>query len=73
MLFASKPKFFAGIALAILLMSSYIIRLETTESSSITTQPLLAILIFHSPLVLALYAIIILYLIITGIKKIELQ
>ncbi len=69
----SKPKFIIGIFALILIILSYFIKINSESGSNYQTQDtLLGILIFHNPLVLFAYIIISFFLIISGIKKIEL-
>ncbi|MEK6846884.1 MAG: hypothetical protein AABY16_01820 [Nanoarchaeota archaeon] len=72
MVLASKPKFFAGISIALILIISYFIKLNVEEGTNYqTSDTLLGILIFHNPFILLIYLSIATALIISGIKKIK--
>ena len=62
----------AGILLGALLAVSYFVKLEIEEElGSVVKDSLLGILIFHNPLVLAVYIIIILILISIGFNILQ--
>ena len=69
---ASKPKFYVGIIILIILSISYFIKLNIEEGANYQTRDtLLGILIFHNPLMLLIYLSVAVALIISGIKKIK--
>ena len=70
---SSKSRFYTGIAILIILIMSYFIKMSVESGSNYETQDtLLGILILHKPIFLIVYLIIAVILIITGIKKFKL-
>ena len=66
----SKPKFYTGLIILTFLILSYFIKINIDSGSNYeTTDTLLGIIIFHSPIILLVYLSIISALIISGIKK----
>ena len=64
----------SGVFILLVLAVSYFINVNAEEGGNYVIQtPLLGILIFHNPLILTLYIIIVVYLIIRGIWKIKLE
>ncbi|MEK6915447.1 MAG: hypothetical protein AABW89_02815 [Nanoarchaeota archaeon] len=71
---ANGKRFFLGIFILILLVTSYFIRFDSDYGSNYAVEDsLLGVLIFHNFFVLVLYFLISFLLILTGIKRIRLR
>jgi hypothetical protein len=69
---ASKPRFILGILVFLILFISYFVRFEIDSGSNYAVRDsLLGIIIFHNFIVLILYALIGIFLILTGIKRVK--
>jgi len=65
-----KISFWVGIIIALFLTLSYYIKISVDSGANyVVKDSLLGIIIFHSPLILALYAIIVLILVVPLIKS----
>jgi len=68
----SKPKFFTGIIILIILIISYFIKINVEIGANYKTlDTLLGAIIFHNPIILLIYIIISLALILLAFKKLK--
>ncbi|MEK6850138.1 MAG: hypothetical protein AABX85_01035 [Nanoarchaeota archaeon] len=66
----NKISLFGGVVIAVLLAISYFIKLRVESGFNyISYTSLLGILILHNPFILALYILIVIFLIFYGIKR----
>ena len=64
-----KPLFWTGIAILIVMVLTFFIKIEIDSGANyVTFTPLLGIIIFHNPFILGLYILIALVLIVRGRK-----
>ena len=60
--------FWIGIVIAVILIASAFLEVSISEPGRITNTPILGLLIFYNPLVLAIYIMIALFFIYKGLK-----
>jgi len=66
----SNWKFVSGVVILFALVISYFIKINVESGANFsTTQPLLAKLIFESPIVLGVYVLIAVWLILSGLGR----